>query len=307
MNKLLATLLLALLWTWLPPGLAAAKDTPLHARVVLSGNAAPYLETLRGFRDHLEKQLPGTRISEYFLPPGAPPASDMLAPDADLYLALGAVALHALRERGVGKPVVAGMVMSAEELTQAGNVSGVVLELPLETELEWMRRMLPDKQRIGLLYSREPVRARIDAASRLIAASGKRLHARAVPEPQLLPGALRDLENEIDFLWGVADPVVYTPQTAKEILLYSFRNRIPMIGLSHAWVKGGALYALDRDYHDIGAQCGELLQAVAAGAGQRPRVVHPRKVVYSINLKTARHMKIELDAALVRGAAEVVE
>ncbi|MFO0732606.1 MAG: ABC transporter substrate binding protein [Nitrospiraceae bacterium] len=49
-----------------------------------------------------------------------------------------------------------------------------------------------------------------------------------------------------------------TPHTAEPILLSTFRNKIPLAGLSTSWVKAGALYALDRDYLDIGSQCGEI-------------------------------------------------
>ena len=49
-----------------------------------------------------------------------------------------------------------------------------------------------------------------------------------------------------------------TPQTAEPILLSTLKNKIPLVGLSSSWVKAGALYALDRDYVDIGLQSGEL-------------------------------------------------
>ncbi|MCD6581287.1 MAG: hypothetical protein J7K90_05755 [Desulfuromusa sp.] len=54
-----------------------------------------------------------------------------------------------------------------------------------------------------------------------------------------------------------ANVMVLNPKTAKNILLFSFRNKIPFIGLSNAWVKAGALYALERDYDDIGQQSAE--------------------------------------------------
>src|SRR4030067_1111588 len=54
------------------------------------------------------------------------------------------------------------------------------------------------------------------------------------------------------------DAVVHNPKAAKIILLFSYRHRIPFIGPSESWVKEGAFYALDRDYRDMGAQCGEM-------------------------------------------------
>jgi putative ABC transport system substrate-binding protein len=75
--------------------------------------------------------------------------------------------------------------------------------------------------------------------------------------------------------------------------------------VSFSWVKAGALYALNRDYRDIGAQCGELAAKVLAGTpvSSLPPAA-PRKVVYSVNLKTANHMKLEIAQALVDGAQQ---
>ena len=86
------------------------------------------------------------------------------------------------------------------------------------------------------------------------------------------------------------------------------RNRIPFVGLSQTWVKAGALYALDRDYEDIGAQCGELAVKILQGTSPSALPpVTPRKVVYSINLRTARHMKLDISPGALRDAQAVIE
>src|SRR2546425_8044938 len=113
---------------------------------------------------------------------------------------------------------------------------------------------------------------------------GLTLLARKAHSPKDLPDALASLNNRADGLWGVADQIVLNPQTVKPILLFSLRNRIPFVGLSATWVKAGALYALDRDYDDIGRQLGEAAVKILRGAapGSLPPA-SPRKVVYCIN------------------------
>ena len=98
---------------------------------------------------------------------------------------------------------------------------------------------------------------------------------------------------------------VLNRQTAKAVLLSSFHNRIPFVGLSSAWVKAGALYALNWDYSDIGAQSGEIALRVLQGTppGTIPPVP-PRKVQYALNLKTASHMKLDLTPQLIDAALE---
>ncbi|MEW5757539.1 MAG: ABC transporter substrate binding protein [Pseudomonadota bacterium] len=312
MRALVLLLMLAMIGAGLPVR-SEAQDGRAEARVVavIASDARPYQEALQGVRDYAAQHLPHVRVTAITLARENSASSDntnIMNTPADLYLALGTAALEQFWQGGVKRPIVAGMVLNAADLARFENATGVLMELPVETEIEWMARLLPGKSRVGLLYSPGPHAQRYAAAESLLAARGSSLQPRAVAAPQELPAALKALERDVDLLWGIPDPMVYTPQTAKEILLYSFRHRIPMIGLSRMWVKGGALYALDRDYRDIGMQCGELVKKVLEGAApsQLPPV-HPRKIVYAINMKTARHMKIEIEPGVLQGATEVFE
>ena len=78
------------------------------------------------------------------------------------------------------------------------------------------------------------------------------------------------------------------------------------VGLSAPWVEDGALYSLESDYKDIGKQCGEIavkvLQGVSAGSISPAT---PRTVTYSLNLKTAKHMKIKIPKTMIRGARQI--
>ena len=97
-----------------------------------------------------------------------------------------------------------------------------------------------------------------------------------------------------------------SPQTAEAILLFSFRSGVPFVGLSSSWVKAGALYALDRDYKDLGSQCGEL--AIKVLQGTKPSmlpIVPPRKTLYSLNQKTADHMKLEFSPLIMKNAQQI--
>jgi putative ABC transport system substrate-binding protein len=81
-----------------------------------------------------------------------------------------------------------------------------------------------------------------------------------------------------------------------------------MVGLSRSWVQAGALYALGRDFPDIGAQCAEQGLKILRGVPiTRIPVVPPRTTGIVLNLRTARHMKIELSPTLIRDAVEIVE
>mgnify|MGYP000844861521 CR=1 FL=1 len=84
--------------------------------------------------------------------------------------------------------------------------------------------------------------------------------------------------------------------------------KVPLAGLSASWVKAGALYALDRDYLDIGNQCGDIAGKILGGTSASSLApIFPRKVTYSVNLKTAGAMNLELPQDVVRGATHIFQ
>jgi putative ABC transport system substrate-binding protein len=198
---------------------------------------------------------------------------------------------------------VACLVLRTDGIKNAGNATGVGLEYPLETQVAWMQRFLPKTGTIGLVYNAGENQQKVDAAAAILRKAGLRLETEQVRTPQDVPAALNNLGKRVDALWGIPDSVMLSPTIAKNVLLFSFRNSIPVIGPSAAWVKAGALYALDWDYADLGGQCGEMADKILKGAQPSSILVaSPRSVQYTINLVTARQMKLALPEKLVSGA-----
>lgn len=300
----------------LPLGLIAAGQTPVRPPqkavqvvVVVSQDAPPYRAALTSFQRALaEKGQVDVRVLQ--LDGDSTRASQVMGstPKANLVLTLGTMATRETLRRYRGVPTVAGMILSPDEIQGASNTTGVFLQFPVETELEWLSRIVPSIHRVGIIYHSEESKARVQQAEKLAPAVNLNIQAYQIDRPQELPDALENLADRADALWGVTDPMVFNPETAKSLLLFSFRHQIPLIGHSTPWVKAGALYALDRDYSDIGVQCAELASKILGGqaAGSLPPVP-PRKVRYTLNRKTAEQMKLELPGRTFRDAAEVVE
>lgn len=294
-----------------PAGATQVKGD-VRLTVIVSQDAPPYQEALDGFRDYLEQQ--GVRVpidvqSLHGDAAAAPAALQRARQDhASLVLTLGSLGTQAAVREVRDLPIVAGLVMNADDLARVSNATAVVLEFPVETELRYLQRLLPGQRNVGVLFNPAENQSRIDLATKVAASLGLTLFARKVESPKDLPEALDSLNKRADVLWGVADQIVLNAQTVKPILLFSLRNRIPFVGLSATWVKAGALYALDRDYEDIGRQCGELALKVLQGTPPATlSPVPPRKVVYSVNLKTARLLKLDIGGPALQAAQAVIE
>lgn len=294
-------LVLVIAWIGLGWRLPSEAAEPKRVAVLLSTEAPPFDKVLEGFRDSLEqKNIP---VNIKIMTNGL---SREDTKTVELIFAVGSEALVQARAQNPDIPIVAGMILREEDLVNLPHTTGVYLEHPPETQLGWMRRILPDARRIGVVYNRTENMGRIENAKQILDQMGFQLVAQEVSGPRELPAALENLANTADVLWGVSDHVVLTPQTARHILLFSFRNRIPFVGLSHAWTKAGALYSLDRDYHDIGRQCGELAYRILQGepAGSIAPVA-PRKVTYSLNLKAVNRMKLDISSSVRKDAEQV--
>jgi len=294
------------------PGQAPAPRPAATPRVtvLLSQNAEPYRAALSGFQEQLKTSAPTAEVTVHVMAPGKDGAAlvnTVRGEDATLVLALGSAAVEVARQVGE-VPVVAGMVMRSTDVLRGPQFTGVFLEFPSEVEFRYLERILPGQRRVAVLYNAAQNQQSIDGAGRAARAAGLELLARKVSAPSDIPAMLQSLANNADVLWGLADTLVLTPETARPILLFSLQNRIPFVGLSAPWVKAGAVYALERDYGDIGRQCAELAGEVFGG--QLPAAlppVPPRKVLYLINRRTADQLKLSISREVLRGAKEIIE
>ena len=122
-----------------------------------------------------------------------------------------------------------------------------------------------------------------------------------VAGPSGIPAALEQIAAHADVLLALPDSTVYTRESARGILLHAFRRGTPVIGPNDAWVRMGALYALDWDYDQVGATCAQM--ALREAQGTRPAAAQPAplKARVSVNLRSAAQFGLRWDADLLRG------
>lgn len=285
-----------------------AKD--VNNLVLLSNNTVPYKDVFAGFQSYLSRQGAKVNYHTYVLD------EDTLKPKqviqklkedkADCIFAVGNKAADVALNNFADTPMVFSMILKSKKVMNAKSATGVTLEFPVETEFSFLTQIVPEVKRIGVIYNPKENEEKIAIAKGVTKKMGLILYAQEVNNPKDLPNALKNIAKNSDVLWGISDSLVLNAQTAKQILLFSFRNNIPFCGLSPSWVEAGALYSLGWDYTDIGSQGGEAAWKILQG--NEPKsvpVVSPRVVQYLLNLKTAKHMKIKISEELIRNAQQV--
>jgi putative ABC transport system substrate-binding protein len=231
----------------------------------------------------------------------------------DLVLALGTEAADQVKAALGGVPAVFAMIVDpvqsglVSSLSRpGGSMTGVSLAIAPSHTLDIIRRALPEAKRIGVIYdpaqSQRSVREMTDAAR----AVGLQVVARAVRSASEVPRAAEELRNSIDCLYAPVDGTVYSPQSAKFVLLFALRNGIPVVGFSANLVEAGALLALYPDYADIGRQAGYIALRVLAGESAGSiAVAPPRKALLAINLSVERTLGLSIPQSVRKGADRV--
>lgn len=181
-------------------------------------------------------------------------------------------------------------------LTQSDGrpLSAVLLDQPWARQFALLCRALPDRQRVGILPGPEtrPLLPQLEAEAR---AHGLRL---IVGPPidaseQIYP-SLREVLVEADVLLAIPDAVVFNPNTLRNILLTSYRARVPLVAFSAAYVKAGALYAVHSTPLQIARQTAQIVRGYLAGK-PLPLPQPPREFAITANSRVAASLGILLD------------
>jgi putative ABC transport system substrate-binding protein len=227
----------------------AAADAALAQRVfVLSSSDAPaYQQALAGIRIGIGS-LP---FDIQQLTPDNNDAMQRLLVDAGRDVALVMLGTRAGELAARAAPsasVISCMAPSADAVRGLPNAIAVPIDIPIDLQIAWLGKLLPAARTIGLPFDPAINLRRMESLAPALARAGYTPLLAPVTSPAMLPSALSRLRTTAEALLAIPDPTVYTQQASKALLVFSFRNRIPLIGLTEAWVKAGALYALDWDY-----------------------------------------------------------
>ncbi|MGA9702494.1 ABC transporter substrate-binding protein [Pseudomonas sp.] len=172
---------------------------------------------------------------------------------------------------------------------------------PLARQLRLIANILPQSRRIGVLYG---------ADSEFLLPE---LRQHATPlgleiVPQRWDNIndsrpLQSLFRNSDVLLGLDDPQLYNPKTAKNLLLSSYAQQLPLVGPNAGFVRAGSLASTYSDQLDWLAVLDNLLDHPPA---TWPRTLYPQHFKVVGNPQVARSLGIEqVDEASV--AARLAE
>ncbi len=265
-----------------------AVAAPLQVAVILSEEGKAYREFAAALREQLDKSSYALVVAD----------SAALAGPADLYVAVGMKATASLAHGS--QPVLSVLTPRAgiEALGPAPHLAALHIEQPIARQLALISAALPHVRRIGVLYAFPPYE--LAELQRAAAAASLIMQTRRVVEPAQLAASLTELLRESDVLLVMPDAAVYRPDTIRNILLETYRQRIPVIGISPQYVRAGALCAV---YSTPGQVARQAALAIAnfADTGHLPPSGFVQDFEVAVNTRVAHSLGLAIpDAGQLR-------
>jgi ABC-type uncharacterized transport system substrate-binding protein len=268
--------------------------------LVLSESGGMYAE----FANILDESLSGTSWNIVATSQGDSPPQASRPPD--LVVTVGSEALRRTLIRGDSTPIIATLLprqnyekILAEHRRTSGRITAIYLDQPANRQAAFLRHLLPDQKRFGILFSSE-TRSSASQYRQAFAWAGLVLDSEDSDTEKTLLPALNTLLTRSGALVALPDASIYHRNNIKAILITAFRHQRPVIGYSTAFVTAGALAALHSTPSQIARQTAEMIVSngtnLAAPSG-------PTQFAIAINPNVAQALGLNiLDEASLRRA-----
>ncbi len=183
--------------------------------------------------------------------------------------------------------------------TQNRQVSAIFVDQPLQRQLDLIRTVMPSARKIGVIYGPQS-EIFFSNIKNLASIRGFSVQSEFVSRDSELYIALQSILIDTDVFLALPDPLIINVSTAQNVLLTSFRFRVPVIGHSAAYTHAGALAAVYSTPNQIGIESGQILRQFIK-SGLLPNPSYPRLFSVSINQKMAENLGL-----VVRAESDVV-
>jgi len=273
--------------------LGVSESTAMDIAILQSSDIPAYHEALAG----LKATGPiGAIYTEYDmegdLELGKTLARKLRTSNASLIVAVGLKAALAAKVEIVNVPIVYMMILDPlkHQLT-AANMTGTLLEVPVDRQIKTMRTFLPTLHRLGTLYDPTKTSSRVKDAVLKATSSDFQLKGLPVESEKEVPQQLRALLSDVEALWLMPDSTVLTNESLRFILDSALAHQIPVIGFSSEFTRLGALLSVSVNYGEVGRETGLLAKRILDGEHVLPLNPVPiERVKITVNLKTAKYL-----------------
>lgn len=266
------------------PGTAALANT---ISVLTSQVGGGYGEIIQSLEQEMAR-IPGVKIQTFVASSKAGASLPKLPSDTVLIVTIGLQAAQQVIANADQRTPMLSVLLphaSFEAISNPArlnrNFSAIFIDQPPQRQLDLLCAVLPSARSVGLVIG--PANERVVETYRALASSrGLTIIAERVARETELYPVLQSVLRASDVLLALPDPYIVNASTAQNLLLTSFRFRVPVIAYSAAYVRAGALAGVYSTPRQIGLEAGQVVrQFLKTGAMPQPK--YPRYFTVSVN------------------------
>lgn len=256
----------------------------LRILVVLSESMTPYQTFAKTFEQNLSANFHVSVLQH----PESFSANDQ---QPDLIVTVGVKATDWMMGK-TATPILAVMIPSAkysdllEKPARTRQISAIYIDQSWARQVALISAALPERSSIGVLYSSE-ARLNLPELHSELDRHGYKLVAKQMQSNETLSSDLEDVLARSDVLLAIPDGNIFNSSNIRNILLSSYRQRIPLVGLSQAYVNAGALCAIFSTPEQFAAQA-SIATTLFAQTRHLPNPQPPMLYTIAVNQEVAR-------------------
>ena len=279
--------------------------------------------TVEGFKDGLEElgYVEGKNITYIYDGPvnsidGLGAAVDkLLEEDVDLLFAVSTPAALAAQNAVAGTdipvlfapindPVASGLV---ESLAQpGGNLTGIQVGGFLPKEFEWLLTLDPSIETVFSPYNPDDQSAVLGSTvlGEQAAASGITVVAPEVGSADDVVAAIADMPDSVDAIFLATDSMVLSQVAA--FTEAAAERGLPLASINQAQAEAGALMGYGPEFYPVGEQAARLADQILGGIPPSDLPVETAEFFFSVNMKTANEIGLEIPNGILQQATHIV-
>ncbi|MEW6602103.1 MAG: ABC transporter substrate binding protein [Nitrospirota bacterium] len=214
-------------------------------------------------------------------------------------VALGQDAVNVSLSLSENIPVIYGLIINPPE-TSRKNITGVYMATPVGEYVNFTNKYFPGIKRIGIICD--------PSVRTILCAPDKKtgILQYDATNPYEFIAAVSDMRGNIDALLLLPEKNLLSQTALEKTFIFSFREKIPVIGISEKYVKTGSLFSLSFDPDDMEKQIMSVTTKVLSrGTAFGTPASPPAKFTLYINSKTAEATGIRIPPDLINMAEKV--
>ena len=270
--------------------------------VVLSERGPGYLEATEVMVAELGRA--GLTVSDTDVRSANSLATALAQQTPRVIVTLGYESLRQVLEARPRVPVLAALIprsgferLLRDHASTRPAVAALYLDQPIGRQMDVIRLAFGAGHRVAVLLGPESSwqRSLLTASA---SAQGFSLQLAEVGASQTVAHALADVLEGADVLLALPDTQVYNATTVGNVLMSSYRARVPVLAFSPAYVRAGATLSLHSTPVQVGQQVALMVrQHLQAGAVLTNQ--YPADFAITVNERVARSLDLDLNAAML--------